>query len=141
MRYCAYQERCIHDLKLKNHEWKLNAKEFEGLINELKEDNFLNEERYVESYVKGKFHLNKWGKLKIQHALHSKNIDSTMIDEKLNLISDEEYSKTIEELLTRKMAQLKADPNKKLKAQRYLLSKGYELDLVYQLASKLQIRN
>lgn len=130
MRFCAYQERCIFDLRKKKHEWGLKEEEFAQLLEQLQDENFLNEERFAESYVRGKFHQKKWGKLKIRQGLYSKNIPNSIIEEKIKLIQDKDYKKSIRELLHRKLEQLADDPNKKIKAQRYLFSKGYEMEWV-----------
>lgn len=137
MRFCAYQERCIYDLKLKNYEWGLKVEDFEKLITELERDNFLCESRFVESFIRGKFYQKKWGRIKIREALLLKGIDSTIIDNKMQQIPTEDYEKTIAGLLEKKMQQLKDDPEGRIKAQRFLLSKGYELEEILQVNQKM----
>ena len=129
-RYCAYQERCVHDLKLKNYEWGLDREEFDKMIEELSEDNYLNEERYAEFYVRGKFNLKKWGKLKIRDGLYSKNIPEEIIEQSMLQIEDEQYVNVLKELLEKKEEQVKNEKDQKAKLQRYLLSKGFEWEWI-----------
>ena len=39
--------------------------DMEGYISHLIDNNFLNEKRFAESYVRGKFNNNSWGRIKI----------------------------------------------------------------------------
>lgn len=137
MRFCAYQERCIHDLKLKNKIWTLNEADFNALIANLQENNFLNEKRFVEMYVHGKFFQKHWGKIKIRHMLLSKNISGQTIERELSRISSKTYTKCIKELLLKKSGLLdKSDPDRKVKLFKFLQAKGFETDLVYELLGK-----
>ena len=49
--YCAYQERCVSDVKEKLRKLKIEKEEFDQYIEKLKDDNFLNEERFVKYFV------------------------------------------------------------------------------------------
>lgn len=134
MRYCAYQERCIHELQQKNLEWELGTEDFDKLIQQLKNDNFINEERYVQMYVKGKFEQKKWGKYKIRHSLILKGLSLEFIEQALQNISELEYQNSIQFLLQRKNNELFiSDPNRKAKLFNYLQSKGYESDVFYEI--------
>ena len=134
MHYCAYQDRCIHDLKEKNIEWRLSDHDFEKLIKKLQEDNFLDENRYAENFVRGKFNQNQWGKNKIKNALYYKGISDVIIEKSIAIIIDEEYEATINKLIEKKLQTLdKHDPEKKIKIYRYLQNKGFEMDTIYEL--------
>ena len=55
--YCAYQERAQQEIRDKLYEWGLWSDDVEGIISELIETNFLNEERFTQAYVSGKFRI------------------------------------------------------------------------------------
>ena len=46
-----------------------NSLQMDTLIAELKDDDFLNEERFARTFCSGKFKINKWGKQKIAFEL------------------------------------------------------------------------
>ena len=59
--YCAYQERCPSDVKQKFNKLKADIENYPEYIIRLKEENYLNEERYTKYFVQG-HEKKKWGK-------------------------------------------------------------------------------
>ena len=105
---------------------------FKYFDNLLKENNFLDDRRFVEAYVQGKLRIKKWGRQKIKAALFQKRIDTKLIQEGIYaFISDEEYQGVIESLIERKNRELSSEKNpqiKKQKLMRFLLSRGFQYD-------------
>lgn len=132
MRYCVYQERCILDVENRLLAWGLVKSDWDKLIDKLIEQDFLNENRYVEDYVRGKFLIKKWGRNKIKAGLLQKNIRGEEVDKNLMNIDEKEYKKTISYLIEKKKALLTLEDSLELrdKLYRYLLSKGYESEIV-----------
>ncbi|RUA34306.1 MAG: RecX family transcriptional regulator [Bacteroidetes bacterium] len=133
-KYCALQERSQQQVRDKLYDWGLYGDEVEEVIAWLISEDFINEERFAESYVRGHFNLKKWGKIKIKQGLEQKKISEYCIKKGMKEIGDEDYQKTLNELLEKKWRILK-EPNlyiKKQKAVRYLLQKGYEPNLVWE---------
>ncbi len=131
--YCAYQERCIMDVKIKLEEFHLHDNLNEAIINKLIEENYLDEERYARIFAGGKFRINKWGKNKIYHALEQKKVPELYILEGLNEIEDEEYLSTLRMIINQKRTQLKesdlSQRNKKL--ANFAIARGFEQNLVW----------
>jgi regulatory protein len=117
----------------------LSESDSNEILVELIQSNFLNEERFVEAYVKGKFKIKSWGKQKITQGLKLAGINQKLISSSIQEIKFEDYIKTIQRLAEKKMKTLKegTDFEKKIKVQRYLLSKGYKYDEISE-ALKLQ---
>jgi regulatory protein len=132
-RYCAYQERCHSEVQQKLYDlgvWKNDA---ENIIVKLIEDNYLNEERFAESYVHGKFTIKQWGKTKIKLKLKEKKVSDYLIKKALAQIDDADYLKTLEKLLAKKHKEYKTKyKGYELQAKliNFALSKGYEMDVV-----------
>ena len=130
--FCAYQERCVSEVRTKVE--RLGADESLSLevIKHLKENRFLDEKRFVEAYVQGKLRIKKWGRQKIKAALFQKRIDAKLIQEGIYaFISDEEYQEVMESLIERKNRELSSEKNpqiKKQKLMRFLLSRGFQYD-------------
>src|SRR4029079_6902803 len=103
---------------------------------QLIEENYLNEERFAKQYAGGKFRMNQWGRIKIKHALQQKKVSEYSIKKALKEIGEADYKKTLQKLAAQKLKTLKGETNifaKKKKLQDYLLQKGYEAELVYNL--------
>ena len=130
--YCAYQERCDFEVRKKLNDWCLPYDQIDILISDLISNNFLNEERYACTYVSGKFKLKKWGRNKIKQHLKQKKISTYSINKGLQEIQEEEYLSTLQQLIDKKskMATFKNEWDRKAKLQRFLLSKGYESELI-----------
>lgn len=132
-KYCAYQERSHKEVSDKLYGFGLWKDQVESIILTLIEDNFLNEERFAEAFVSGKFRFKKWGKIKIKLKLKEKQVSDYCINKALNQIEDEEYNQTIEYLIEKKWNDYQTKHSGfKLKAKliNYLLQKGFEYDKI-----------
>jgi regulatory protein len=132
--YCAYQERCTYEVVEKLKPFDLNESEIQQIIQDLKNDNFLNEERFARSYASGKFAIKSWGKNKIKSHLIAKRVAKEIIDSALNDLDYDDYLARLQQLATRKSDELSKEKNpwiRKQKIMRFLASKGYETNLIY----------
>jgi len=129
-KYCAYQERSQKQAYDKCRSLGLNDEDANLLLVELIRSNFLNEERFVSAYIKGKFKLKNWGKQKIIQGLKLAGVPIKLINNQLNEIGVEDYSETIKKLAEKKFKLVKGDTEfeRQIKVKRFLLSKGYSLD-------------
>jgi regulatory protein len=132
-KYCAYQERCHQEVRDKLYSYGLYKDDVEQLIYELIQHNFLSEERYAIAFSRGKFNYKKWGRNRIRQELKQKKISEFCIKKGLETIDESVYESTIIELITKKLESLKKMKGyqKNYKAAQFLISKGYEPDLVW----------
>lgn len=137
--YCAYQERCHKEVEQKLYDLKMIPEAKEHIILHLMQHNFLNEERYAKSFVRGKFSIKKWGRIKIINELKFKNISAYNIKTALKEINEEEYLNNLSSVAEKKLKLIK-EPNafkKRNKLATFLISKGYESNLVFDLVKSL----
>lgn len=139
--YCAYQERCISEIIAKLKYWKVNESRFDALISKLKEENFLNEERFAKAYARGEFRLNKWGKKKIFFELNHKNIPDIIIQAGLEDIDQEEYCQVLKDLIIKKNVELKNKKSLNIRGKviNFAQSKGFEMDVILGIVKELNI--
>lgn len=134
--YCVYQDRCQWDVEKKMREFILIPEAKDEIYIYLIQNNFLNEERFVKSFVRGRFNQKKWGRNKIRMGLKQRKIPDQLIRIGLNEIDEEEYQKVLIELFDKKREELKSETNlfkRNSKIRNYLLQKGYENELIYDL--------
>lgn len=134
--YCAYQERCQSEVSNKLFQWGIVGEQQDQLIAHLISNRFLDEERFAEAYVSGKFRIKKWGRIKIRQHLKQKHISDYSIKKALAQIDGEEYFETLVQLCNQKSTQLGKEKDswaKKAKIMRFLASKGFESDLIYEV--------
>lgn len=130
--YCAYQERCQEEVRTKLAERGIFGTEAEDLIATMISEGFLNEERYAQAFVRGKYRLKKWGRNKIIHELKFRKISPNCIKSGLKEIDSDDYWNLLLQVTEKKWQSLKeGDPVKmKYKIKQYLAGRGFEQDLV-----------
>lgn len=140
--YCAYQERCQQEVRSKLYGYGLFRDEVEEIIAWLITENFLNEERFAQSFAGGKFRVKQWGRLKITQALQQKDISSYCLKKGLEEIDEEDYLNTIKELAEKKLRAFRlkvSDPYQvKDKTSRFLITRGFEPDLVWKVLKSME---
>ncbi|MBG7629278.1 MAG: RecX family transcriptional regulator [Bacteroidetes bacterium] len=132
--YCVYQERCHKEVEQKLYDLKMIPQAKEKILLHLMEHNFLNEERYAKSFVRGKFSIKKWGKIKITNQLKFKNISAYNIKSALTEIDEVDYLKTLHQIAEKKLPLIKESNSfkKRNKLSTFLISKGFESNLVFE---------
>ncbi len=78
--YCAYQERSPFEVKRKLDLIKLPKKNHEEVIATLMEENFLDEYRFAEAFVRGKLNQKHWAPRRIRAGLQEHRIPKVTID-------------------------------------------------------------
>ena len=138
-RYCAYQERCHQDVRKKLIEMHMIPEARDKIIVHLLEHNFLNEERFVDAFVRGKFRIKKWGKKRIELELKRKDIHSNVIRKALKEIDPIEYLTTFDQLAEKKLHTLSESnfQKRRKKLADYLLYRGWESSMVYDKVREL----
>jgi regulatory protein len=131
-RYCTYQDRCHIEVERKLTEMRMIPQAKEQIIMSLIEDDYLNEERFALAFVKGKFRIKKWGRIRLKAELKKRKISKYLIKSALEQISEKDYLFTFEELANRKANSIKANSIllKKKKLADYLIYRGWESSLL-----------
>lgn len=137
MQFCAYRDRSHKEVENKLNEMRMIPAACEQIIIKLMQEDFLNEERFARSFVRGKFRIKKWGRRRIKQELKAREISSPVIRLALTEINEQDYIQTLSELAEKKNILIKEkDPfRRKKKLVDYLLQKGYEPEMVYDIAS------
>lgn len=127
--YCAYQERCHQEVKNKLYELGCNTDTVNEVMVRLIETNFLNEERFAKAFAGGKFRTKKWGRLKIKRELAARKISDYCIKAAMKEIDEKDYWECLVQLIEKK-SPAKSDWKEHQKITTWLMSRGFELDLI-----------
>jgi regulatory protein len=148
-KYCAYAERSIDEVKKKLKTIGVSPNDSELVMERLKKQGFLNEDRFASAFAGGKFRIKKWGKKRIGMEMKRKGLTDDLIEKELSLLPEKEYQETLDMLLQKKWKQIMRgdtgetdyDTQQKNKGKliRYALQKGYEMDLVLEKVRKMGI--
>ena len=140
-KYCAYQERCVKDVKDKLKTYDIAEKEKNIILEYLLDNRFVNDERFAKSFVRGKVNQSGWGVNKIRFHLIQKGIDKDIIEEALGQTDEEAYRQRLIEILRAKAKTVKAasDYEKKRKLAAYAMQKGFEGSLIWEVLKEFDI--
>ena len=123
----------------KFYEYKLTSTEKEQILVYLIENNFINEERFAKSFVRGKHNYKNWGRNRIIQELKFRNISSKLIEIALREINNDEYLIRFNTIAEKHWLQIKERKGQKKnkKFVDYLLRKGFESNLIYEKLKEL----
>ena len=140
MKYCAYQERTQQEVRDKLYSYGLYPDAVEEVLTDLISEDFVNEERYAQSFARGKFRQNRWGRIKIKRELQQKQLSRYCVEKGLLEIDPEAYEETFYKLMNDKWAALHQEEAyaRKHKTVRYALGKGYEAELAWKMIENLE---
>ena len=131
-KYCAYQERCSEDVRLKLAQMGFRGLDAENIIVELISEKYLNESRFAGAFARGKFKNNQWGRIKIEFELKRRKISASNIRKGLSEISESDYRAMILKLAKKldSKTTYKHDRKALMVLYKKLLQKGFEADVL-----------
>ena len=129
--YCSKAERCEYDVRRKLLSWELTDDAIARILKRLKDERFLDDERFCKSFVNDKVRFNKWGRTKIIYELRKRSIPEAIYLPILDELSGDEFEKQLLHILTVKARSVKAknDYDKKTKLIRFAISRGFSMDM------------
>jgi regulatory protein len=139
--FCEYAERCKFDVSKKCYGLKIPKEEVPDYMDQLEKSDFLNETRYIKTFINSHFTKKKWGAAKIRAALSSKGIKDSQYKTLLQEIDQEDYYATALKLAEKKTTSIKSKSpqDHKLKLMRFLMSKGFESGVIQRVMKKMGV--
>lgn len=136
---CVSSEKCEYDLKEKLDKWAVDVSDVIKIIEQLKKDDFINEKRYCNAFVKDKFKFNRWGKTKIAFMLRQKGISNQSIESAIDNIDTDEYISVLTDILSAKHKTIKdKDPYQtKAKLYNFAVSRGFENEVIKEVIKRI----
>ena len=138
--YCSISEHCITEVEDKLNAWGVSVNDKKEIIKRLKTEDFINEKRYCNYFVKDKFRFNKWGKIKISYALKQKGLEDELIQQALLTIDDGEYEEMLASIFKTKLTGLKYEfeYEKQGKLFNFAQSRGFESSVINRVIRTLK---
>ena len=136
---CSRSEQCSADIRKKMVAYEIMDELVDEIIIKLKEEKFLDDERFVKAYVSDKFRLNKWGKIKMRYYLKTKGLNDDLIEIGLNEINEEQYKKALISTLKEKAKKIKSDNKFEKMGQiiRFAQSRGFEPEIIHRYLAEV----
>ncbi|MFA6702341.1 MAG: regulatory protein RecX [Dysgonamonadaceae bacterium] len=127
-RICSMKECCEFDIRIKIRRYNLEEVGAEDrIIALLKKGKYIDDQRYVDSFVHDKFQFNKWGKSKIEAALWEKHIPAELIKTAFSEIPKDKWLQSLMLQLENKYKSIsfQSEIEAKTKLLRYAAGRGY----------------
>ena len=140
MAYCSKMERSEFDVRQKLFLWGITGDQAQKIVDRLNKDRFLDFERYIYSYIRGKFFYKKWGRVKMRYNLTLRGFKENDIDEAFDvLFSTVDYEQMIYDQLNRKNQSLNIhdEYQRKCKLIQFGQSRGYETEISLACVDKI----
>ncbi len=138
-KYCAYQDRCTKEVQTKLRSLGISESDFEEIINQLIEEGFINEERFTQSYIRGKINTKGWGVQKIIYNLRLKGIEEHLIKKEIAKLDSQSIEKNLISLIEKWITNKELTFSTKQRLYRYLMSRGYSSGEISQVLTQLDL--
>jgi regulatory protein len=130
---CSRSEQCSPDIRKKIVASGLTEEKAVEILNYLKEENYLDDERYAKAYVADKFRINRWGRVKMRYYLKAKGLPDNVIETGFGTIDETKYKEAL--LKTMKEKAKKVNNKNKFEKMgqiiRFTQSRGFEPELIH----------
>ena len=138
--YTRCKNSAIYSLAMREHSRKelynkLQKKEYvegvdlEKLLDELEESNYLNEQRFTESFIRYRASRGQ-GPVKISSELYSRGIINSVINESINVSEIDWFDLALKQLEKKYGYDKSCDYKEKSKRMRFLISRGFTSEII-----------
>lgn len=140
-RICSQKECAPFDIARKLRRMDLPEPVVYKIIDRLKKEKYIDEKRFIRSYIHDKLHFNKWGKRKIALSLKQKQLPQALIHEAFSELPGASFGESLQPILEKKWKSVKgrSDYEKRGKLIRYALGRGFSMDEVMACMKEMQI--
>ena len=134
---CSRQECCVSEVEEKLWRWGQSADAQERIISYLIKERYIDEARFCRAYSLDKMRYNHWGRVKISQALRQLGVPDRAREDALRELPQDEYADIVRRLAESKLPSIKAasDYECRGKLTRFLLGRGFELDIIQKICN------
>ena len=128
---CSRQEKSPADIVILLKRWGIDQQHHPEILDRLRSEKFLDENRYAKAFVTDKMKFDHWGIVKIRYMLHQKGIGNAAVDNAIRDIDHDAYRSMVGKEMAKKRKSLKGTPREIwAKLARYGSSRGYEMEVM-----------
>lgn len=130
---CSHSEQCSPDIRKRIRDLGGHSLMAERIIERLEREKFLSDERYVCAYIREKFKVNKWGRVKMSYYLKMKGLPDSLIETGFKEIDEDHYIKLLLKTMKDKAKTIKKSNKFEKMGQiiRFTQSRGFEPELIH----------
>lgn len=126
---CARAEMCAHEIRVKLLRAGISSADAEEIIGWLRDNRFIDEERFAGAFARDKTAFAAWGPRKIRLALMQKRIPEQTVERALESVGAEARADACYRAAAQKARSLDlSDRDDRTRFVRHLLSRGFGMD-------------
>ena len=144
--YTAKYEKTAQEVREKLEQWseeELSSEEIDWIIEQLRKDMFIDEERYVERYIRDKVYSLRKGPMMIRQELKERGVPSHLIERGLQQIPSDDWFTSLTEYLSSRLERQKAKAKSgyllRLKLQESAYRRGFPSDIYTEVIDALDL--
>ena len=126
------RERTVAELRHYLEGKRVEPESIDAAIERLREEGWLDDERYAKRFTEDKRTLERWGGERIARDLQKRGVEADLIDAALAERGREDELRAAVEVLRTKLPQPPGDDRSRDRAWRLLVRRGYEPELAYE---------
>lgn len=136
---CSRSEQCSPDIRRKITAAGLTGEETEEILEYLKQEKFIDDQRYVNLYAAEKNNINKWGRIKIRYYLRAKGLPAEIIETGLESLNEEKYIGVLLKTMKEKAGKSAGKSKFETMGQiiRFAQSRGFEPELIHRYINEV----
>ncbi|MBR6048797.1 MAG: RecX family transcriptional regulator [Bacteroidales bacterium] len=127
-RYCAMSEQCESGVRQKLIAWGATPDEVDPIVERLRAEAYLDDERYARTYCESKILQQHWGRQKVLYQLRLKRLPKETIDACLTVVDDETYYGILRDTAARKREELGETPDTDRRLLSFLATRGFTMN-------------
>ena len=119
--YIGFSKKTEYEVKNKLIKLNANSEEINSILNELKQMEYVDDNDYIDSYIRQNINLCKYSIYELKQKLMQKGLNRDLIESKLQLLYDNNY----EEKVVDKILKSRSKSMDQLKLKQYLYKRGF----------------
>jgi regulatory protein len=133
----SYRERTIKEIEDRLEKKEFEEKVIKAVVDFLLDNDYLNEERFAEMWIRSRKNNHPRGRKLIYKELKNKGVNQKIINNALDkYLSKEEEIEMAKYLKDKWLRRRTEEDSSSYKLKNYLANKGFRYDLVYQVTDK-----
>ncbi|MFN2340241.1 MAG: regulatory protein RecX [Halanaerobium sp.] len=133
----SYRERTIKEIEDRLRKKDFSEAVIKAVVDFLLENDYLNEERFAEMWIRSRKKHHPRGRKLIYKELKNKGVNQRIINNALNqYLSNQEELEMAQYLMDKWLRRRTEEDSSSYKLKNYLANKGFNYDLIYQVTDK-----
>ena len=133
----SYRERTIKEIEDRLRKKDFSEEVIKAVVDFLLENDYLNEERFAEMWIRSRKNHHPRGRKLIYKELKNKGVNQRIINNALNqYLSSQEELEMAQYLMDKWLRRRTEEDSSSYKLKNYLANKGFNYNLIYQITDK-----